>query len=342
MRAQNQGRAEERLRSGGASGAARGLGAAGVQGGPPGGGTGADRDQEYSAHGAQGGGRKVTERGARPAHSTDPAVGREKRAGRGGAAGARGPLRAGPPAGRPGRTAAASTFPGELSARLPLQELVPERVHAAALRPVPRRRLRQLHLPEPQAGLPQRPRARARRRARRPQAHRAARLPAPQLGPRPHDQQLRRGPSRRGRHHHAEADPHGGGSRRTRTPSAGRRADWAARAAGTRARLRLFGRRPGRACGRGAGEPARPGAPRAPLLRAAAGDAARGRKGKKTGQAKGRNSSPAPRFSCHLSRSLEIIFMRVTQKRGVIQKSSLHSSDVGERSWTGYLEACGP
>lgn len=160
------------------------------------------------------------------------------------------------PAARCGQARAPSTFPGELSSRLPLQELVPERVHAARLRPVLRRLLgRQLHLPEPQARLLQRQRPRARRRARRPQAHRPARLPAPQLRPRPHDQQLRPGPGRRRRHHHPEPEPHGGRRRGSGSPASLRPADaarargdlsdWAtareARApAGTRATLHLF------------------------------------------------------------------------------------------------------
>lgn len=112
-----------------------------------------------------------------------------------------------------------STFPAQLASGLALQELVPECVYAARLRPAGRRRLvvgRQLHLGEPQARLLQRQRGRPRRGARGPETHGSARLPAPQLGPRPREQQLGPRPGHRGRHHHAEAEQHG------RSPSAAR------------------------------------------------------------------------------------------------------------------------
>lgn len=235
---------------------------------------------------------------------------------------------AGAPGARSGRTPAPSTFPGELSSRLPLQELVPERVHAARLRPVLRRLLgRQLHLPEPQARLLQRQRPRARRGARRPQAHGPARLPAPQLGPRPHDQQLRPGPGHRGRHHHPEPEPHGGGRRSSGCRCPRGRRTWPEREAAAaigRRRGRPGRQRPGRRRGHvrgctffglhhaaqepglaqlgacGAGQRSREkcplvekdtcsGLPPLPAtrLRGAAGDAAEGREGSPDGSGKG-------------------------------------------------------
>lgn len=107
-----------------------------------------------------------------------------------------------------------STFPAQLASGLALQELVPERVDAARVLAGRRRRLavgRQLHLGEPQAGLLQRQRGCPRRGARGPETHGSARLPAPQLGPRPGEQQLGPRAGHRGRHHHAEAEQHGEG-----------------------------------------------------------------------------------------------------------------------------------
>lgn len=145
-----------------------------------------------------------------------------------------------------------STFPAQLASGLALQELVPERVDAARVLPGRRRRLvvgRQLHLGEPQAGLLQRQRGRPRRGARGPETHGSARLPAPQLGPRPGEQQLGPRAGHRGRHHHAEAEQHGEG------PIAAGPGRLGERRREPRGRAFVVGSR-----GRGCGFPVHPGA----------------------------------------------------------------------------------